>query len=141
MMSAMLAMPGHSDDGELDAGLLSRCQAGEQAALRVFVERYQRVRRPAGERPTDWATKIHIALAPVYYQNYLLGELAASQIERAIVASTGRPLVGNKDAAAFLRERYFKPGASMRWDALVEKATGAPLSPSTFAEEFVTAGG
>lgn len=106
-----------------------------------LVERYQRVRRPAGERPTDWATKIHIALAPVYYQNYLLGELAASQIERAIVASTGRPLVGNKDAAAFLRERYFKPGASMRWDALVEKATGAPLSPSTFAEEFVTAGG
>ena len=56
MMSAMLAMPGHSDDGELDAGLLSRCQAGEQAALRVFVERYQRavfalVSRIIGQRP------------------------------------------------------------------------------------------
>ena len=52
----MLAMPGHSDDGELDAGLLSRCQAGEQAALRVFVERYQRavfalVSRIIGQRP------------------------------------------------------------------------------------------
>jgi RNA polymerase sigma-70 factor (ECF subfamily) len=42
MMPAMLAMPGDSDDGELAAGLLSRCQAGEPAALRVFVEHYQR---------------------------------------------------------------------------------------------------
>jgi peptidyl-dipeptidase A len=105
-----------------------------------LVERYQGVRRPAGDRPTDWATKIHIALAPVYYQNYLLGELAASQIEDAIVRTTGKPLVGNQDAAAFLRERYFKPGASVRWDKLIEDATGSPLSPERFAGEFVTAG-
>ena len=56
MMSAMLAMPGHSDDGELDPGLLSRCQAGEQAALRLFVEHYQRavfalLSRVLGQRP------------------------------------------------------------------------------------------
>jgi RNA polymerase sigma-70 factor (ECF subfamily) len=42
MMPAMLAMPGLWDDGELDPALLSRCQAGEPAALRVFVECYQR---------------------------------------------------------------------------------------------------
>jgi peptidyl-dipeptidase A len=105
-----------------------------------LVERYQGVRRPPGERPTDWATKIHIALAPVYYQNYLLGELAASQIEAAIVGATGKPLVGNAEAAAFLREKYFKPGASMRWDKLIENATGAPLSPAHFAGQFVNAG-
>lgn len=106
-----------------------------------LVERYQGVRRPPGERPTDWATKIHIALAPVYYQNYLLGELAASQIEDAIVKTTGKPLVGNPEAASFLRERYFKPGASVRWDKLIESATGSPLSPERFAGEFVTTGG
>lgn len=55
-MSAMLAMPGHSDDGELDAELLGRCQAGESAALRVFVEFYQRavfalLSRILGQRP------------------------------------------------------------------------------------------
>ena len=38
----MLAMPGHWEDGELDPALLSRCQAGEPAALRAFVECYQR---------------------------------------------------------------------------------------------------
>jgi len=38
----MLAMPRHSDDGELAPELLSRCQAGEPAALRAFVERYER---------------------------------------------------------------------------------------------------
>jgi peptidyl-dipeptidase A len=104
-----------------------------------LVERYQMLRRPPGDRPTDWATKIHIALAPVYYQNYLLGELAASQIEHAIVAATGRRLTGNRDAAAFLRERYFRPGASLRWDALIEQATGAPLSPARFVADFVAA--
>jgi RNA polymerase sigma-70 factor, ECF subfamily len=42
-MPAMLAMPGPwEEDGELAAGLLARCQAGEPAALRAFVECYQR---------------------------------------------------------------------------------------------------
>ena len=38
----MLVMPGHGEDGELAPELLARCQAGEPAALRAFVERYQR---------------------------------------------------------------------------------------------------
>ncbi len=32
----------------------------------------------------DWAAKIHFSLAPVYYQNYLLGELMAAQLLRHI---------------------------------------------------------
>ena len=38
----MLAMPPCWDDGELAPELLSRCQAGEPAALRAFVGCYQR---------------------------------------------------------------------------------------------------
>lgn len=38
----MLAMPGHGEDGELAPELLVRGQAGEPAALRAFVECYQR---------------------------------------------------------------------------------------------------
>lgn len=37
----MVAVPERQDDGELDPALLSRCQAGEPAALRAFVERHQ----------------------------------------------------------------------------------------------------
>ena len=54
-----------------------------------LVERHQLVERPDGDRPDDWATKIHIALAPVYYQNYLLGEITASQLEWALERETG----------------------------------------------------
>lgn len=102
-----------------------------------LVERCQQLRRPPGDRPTDWATKIHVALAPVYYQNYLLGELTASQLEHAMLRDTGAPLTGNRAAGSWLRDRWFRPGASLRWDALVERATGAPLSPRWFASDFV----
>jgi len=37
----MLATAGDPDGGELEPGLLERCQAGERAALRAFVEHYQ----------------------------------------------------------------------------------------------------
>ena len=55
-----------------------------------LVERYQRV-DAAGRatRPDDWACKIHVALAPVYYHNYLLGEVTASQLAYALARETG----------------------------------------------------
>ena len=34
-----------------------------------------RLKKPEGRNMPDWATKIHIALYPCYYHNYLLGEL------------------------------------------------------------------
>jgi peptidyl-dipeptidase A len=49
-----------------------------------LVERYQRVPRPDGRDEPDWASKIHIVSAPVYYHNYMLGELFASQLDHAI---------------------------------------------------------
>jgi peptidyl-dipeptidase A len=101
-----------------------------------LVARFQGVQKPPGDRPTDWATKLHIALAPVYYQNYLLGELTASQLEAAIRASTGKTLTANPGAAALLRS-YFAPGSSLRWDVLIEKVTGEPLSPRHFVRDFI----
>ena len=39
-----------------------------------LVEKYQFVKRPEGiTLGPEWATKIHIATYPVYYQNYQLG--------------------------------------------------------------------
>jgi peptidyl-dipeptidase A len=100
-----------------------------------LVERHQLVKRPDGDRPDDWATKIHIALAPVYYQNYLLGEITASQLEWALERETGSPSPAARpgEAGAFLRDRYMRFGASLRWDELIEQATGSPLVPDHFA--------
>ena len=101
-----------------------------------LAERYQRIAAPPGARPDDWACKIHVALAPVYYHNYLLGEVTASQLNWALARETGSPSPAVEPAAAgqFLRERFMRPGASLRWDALIADATGEPLSVDHLAD-------
>jgi peptidyl-dipeptidase A len=99
-----------------------------------LVERYQQVHRPDDRHAPDWAAKIHIASAPVYYQNYLYGELVASQLQDALGGHGA--LVDRPDSGATLVEKFFRPGASMRWDHLVEHATGEPLSAKAFASQL-----
>jgi peptidyl-dipeptidase A len=102
-----------------------------------LVEHHQLVHRPDGRRAPDWAAKIHLAAAPVYYQNYLYGELFASQLEATLHERAGG-LVDRESAGALLRDEVFAPGASLRWDALVERATGAPLSAEHLARQLET---
>jgi len=97
-----------------------------------LVESLQRVRRPDGRSAPDWAAKIHLAVAPVYYHNYLLGELFASQLSQA-----AGPLAGRPEAGRFLRDRVFSPGCLPRWDRLCADALDAPLSVTAWAEELV----
>jgi peptidyl-dipeptidase A len=97
-----------------------------------LVESLQRVHRPEGPRPTDWAAKIHLAVAPVYYQNYLLGELVAAQLRHHIDAVLGG-LVGNPAVGTYLVEAVFAHGMRHRWDRLLERATGEPLTARPFA--------
>lgn len=107
-----------------------------------LVERHQRVSRPDGRRAPDWAAKSHVVSSPVYYHNYLLGELLASQITHYIRTRVAAP---PEDGAAYfaqpvvgryLREAIFTWGARHRWNTLVEKATGEPLTPRHFVAEF-----
>lgn len=98
-----------------------------------LVERFQLVRRPQDRRAPDWAAKVHIATAPVYYHNYLLGEMLGTQLRAAIERDLGTHIVAAPAAGRWLRERFFAPGASLRWDELIESATGSELSPEDFA--------
>ena len=104
-----------------------------------LVERFQLLTRPDGRRAPDWAAKIHVALAPVYYQNYLLGELVASQLQATLVARFGG-IVDRIAAGSFLADSVFRPGWSVRWDELIERATGRPLSVDAFAAEIDSLG-
>ncbi len=97
-----------------------------------LVERYQEIRRPPARSAPDWAAKIHLSTTPVYYQNYLIGEALAAQLERTIRERTGRGLVGNPGAGHFLLHQVFRPGSSLRWDELVVRATGRPLDTEAF---------
>jgi len=106
-----------------------------------LVERLQLVRRPDRRDAPDWAAKIHLSLSPVYYHNYLLGELMASQISAHARRGVpeGRSMAGEPRVGAFLRERIFAPGASLDWNGLLVHATGEPLTPRYFVDEFVGA--
>lgn len=104
-----------------------------------LVERLQLLRRPPGRQAPDWAAKIHLATAPVYYQNYILGELAASQLEwklRQVLPRDADSLVDQPAAGRFLKERIFHPGKLYPWNELTRRATGQLLSPRFFCQQF-----
>ncbi len=108
-----------------------------------LVERYQGLRRPAGRNAPDYGAKYHIVGAPVYYHNYMMGELFASQVHHSIarkVYNGADPrtvvYVGNKEVGAFMRQHVFEPGATMSWNELTKHATGAELNPEAFAKDF-----
>ena len=100
-----------------------------------LVERYQLVRRPEGRHEPDWAAKIHLAVVPVYYQNYLYGELVASQLDATLQNRFGG-IVDRPDAGRFLVEEFFAPAGSRRWDRLVVDATGEPLNARHLAAQL-----
>jgi peptidyl-dipeptidase A len=103
-----------------------------------LVGRFQLVTQPEDRHAPDWAAKIHLAVAPVYYQNYLYGEMTASQLRAAIDRECGG-LVDRPDAGRFLVERVFRPGSLLRWDRLLESATGEPLSARFLAADLAAA--
>jgi len=98
-----------------------------------LVEKYQSLRRPEGRRAPDWAAKYHVALAPVYYQNYELGYLVSAQLMDRITREAGG-FVDRKAAGDWLKQRFFSPGARRDWAAHVASTTGEPLSPRYFIE-------
>ena len=102
-----------------------------------LVERIQLVERPAGRDEPDWAAKLHIALAPVYYHNYVLGHLTAAQLKSYMESYITRgPFFMSEVAGRYLLEAVFGPGARDDWQTTVTRATGAPLDPDHFVESL-----
>ena len=103
-----------------------------------LVERFQRVPRPDGRAEPDWACKVHVALAPVYYHNYLLGDLMASQLDAWLTRELGTPFwFERRETAELLRSRLFRDGARRPWNEALRHATGESLDPAHYVEQFV----
>jgi peptidyl-dipeptidase A len=105
-------------------------------------ESLQMVPRPEGRNAPDWAAKIHLGTAPVYYHNYLLGELVASQLRHTIDThvlqgngNVGRRFVTDPAVGRYLIEKVFRPGALQHWQDALALATGERLSPRYFVEQ------
>src|SRR3989344_2814081 len=93
----------------------------------------------------DYASKIHLVTAPVYYHNYMMGELFASQINNKIAEITNQSVkdisyIGKKEIGEFLKNNIFNHGAKYTWDKLIKKATNESLNPKYFAEQFLKNG-
>lgn len=116
-----------------------------------LVERFQLLRRPASRdahesAAADWAAKIHLSVSPAYYQNYLLGEITASQLQSHVLALLGggngdgerawERYVASSGVGRFLTERLYRLGRSTDWRAAIEHATGRPLDPAPFLAEL-----
>ncbi len=109
-----------------------------------LVEKYQGVKRPENRNKPDWAAKIHVALYPCYYHNYLLGELLASQFNHTLVSKILKAedqsqvsYIGNPDIGDFFTKNVFEPANRYHWNTMIEKATGEPLNPKFFVDQFV----
>ena len=102
-----------------------------------LVERLQLVERPPGRDAPDWAAKIHVAVAPVYYHNYVLGNLISAQLrdylERHV---THGPFYENEVAGRYLVESFFGPGSRENWRDTVLRATGSELDPEHFVRSL-----
>ena len=108
-----------------------------------LVEKYQQLKKPAGRNAPDYGSKIHICSAPVYYHNYMMGQLFASQVHHAIardVYNNADPAsvlyIGDKRIGDFMKKKVFEPGRLLNWNDLTKFATGADLGPTAFAKDF-----
>ena len=107
-----------------------------------LVEKYQQVKRPKERNAPDYASKIHICSAPVYYHNYMMGQLFASQVHHALAKEVfgTEPnkviYVGDKKVGEFMKEKVFKPGRTLTWNGLTKHATGDDLNAKAFAKDF-----
>ncbi len=109
-----------------------------------LVEKYQMLKRPAGRNEPDWASKIHVALYPCYYHNYLMGELLASQFTYYIAKNIYKTediksidFSKNPEIGKYFIDKVFKPGMRYEWNEMIEKATGEKLTAKYYAKQFV----
>ena len=107
-----------------------------------YVERFQTLNRPADRHKPDWAAKPHFTIAPVYYHNYMLGELFAAQLRSVLGELAGHEgptaelsFNGRKEFGDFLERKVFAPGSTRPWPEFVRRATGNRLSAKHFAAE------
>jgi peptidyl-dipeptidase A len=106
-------------------------------------KRYQQLNPPDDLSGADYGAKIHVVVAPVYYHNYMLGDLFASQVRHYAAALIGVDdphttcFYGSKKVAQYLRREVFEPGNVYDWRELTRRATGEDLTAKYYAELYV----
>ncbi len=101
--------------------------------------RYQLEKRLKGRDKADYAAKIHLISSPVYYHNYILGELFASQLHHYLVKNILKgkySYQGNTKIGEYFKEKVFQTGTIYPWKELIKYATGKELNIEYFVKQF-----
>lgn len=108
-------------------------------------KQYLLLNKPENQNKPDWATKIHIATSPVYYHNYLLGEVFSSQLiyklHNEILNNENLwedVLINRPEIGEYLIENLFKYGASMHWKEVIRKSSGEDLNAKYYLNQYLT---
>lgn len=106
--------------------------------------RYQLLPPPETMSRPDYAAKLHVVAAPVYYHSYVMGDLFACQVHHHIaenVLKGADPATtcyyGRHEAGEYMKRHIFGPGNLYSWNDLTKRATGEPLTAKYFAKQFV----
>ncbi|HBF35524.1 TPA: peptidase M3 [Candidatus Sumerlaeota bacterium] len=103
------------------------------------VERFQWLNGAERHAYPDWASKLHLVSAPVYYHSYLLGEMTASQLLAALRTNVDvekEGCIGNTKVGAFFVNSLFRHGATKHWNDQMTETTGEPLNPRFFLSDL-----
>ncbi len=82
--------------------------------------------------------RVEVADAEIVEATYLYGAIVGLQLTAALESAAGG-IVDRPEAGALLRERLYAPGQSVRWDRLVERASGMPLAVAPLARAVAKA--
>jgi len=93
---------------------------------------------PRHDEAKGWAGIIHFATHPVYLQNYLLADMIAAQTNFRLKQDLGE-MADNPGFKNFMVTKYFAPGASLPWNAILQAATITELDPQYYMLELVPA--
>ena len=107
-------------------------------------KKYQLQAPPLDMSGQDYGAKMHIVGAPVYYHNYMLGDLFGTQVYEYVttqVLGLDNPLetsmYGQLKAGQYIQNEIFRRGNRYSWQDLCKLATGEPLSPKAFARLYL----
>lgn len=86
---------------------------------------------------TRWAAEPNAWFSryPVYWQNYVLADVVASQIHSDLRRRFGS-VWRNPDVVSYLREQYWAPGGAIPWQEKIRRSTGEPLNTRALVAEL-----
>lgn len=99
-----------------------------------LVEELQGISRPHNWDTPAWAAKAHLTTLPVYYHNYLLGEVGASQMEQQL--NRRFSAWHSIEAINYLQQELLRPGLSFSWESVMSRSFCSALDPTYLIEDF-----